>query len=317
MSNKKEIYKDFCSEGKLSDIFKQSWWLDAVCQGNEWEVSISYDDQGEVNGVLPFMVETKGIFWLFRMPPLTPFLGVWISTFKGKKLHHKYSYEKKVMDQLINGLPRFHYFNQKFSPEITNWYPFFLNGFEQTTSYTYIIHNIKDHGAVWENMKNTVRTAIRKAEGILKVQETDEIDKHIALQKETFRRQGMKTPFSDNIPRVIFSEVTKRNQGTLLKAVDEHNKIHATCFLVWDSENAYNLMLGVDTELRKSGAVQLLLWEAIKYCSPKVNVFNFEGSMLPHIEPIFRHFGGVQTPYFRISKDKNKAVKLLRFILGK
>ena len=317
MTNKKEIYKEFCSSRGMTEIFLQPWWLDAVCQGNDWDVSLSYDDQGNVNGVLPYMVEKKGIFRLLRMPPLTPFLGVWLAVFNGEKLHHKYSHEKKIMSVLIDGLPDFHYFAQKFSPDITNWYPFFLNGFDQTTSYTYIIHDIKDHERVWNNMKNTIRTIIRKAENMLSIEETDQIDHHIALQTETFDRQGMKTPFPGVLPKAIFSEVKERAQGTLLKAVDDNNNIHATCLLVWDSCNAYNLMLGVNTELRNSGAVQLLIWEGIKLVSSKVDVFNFEGSMLPHIEPVFRHFGGVQTPYFRISKDRNKGLRLLRSILGK
>ena len=86
---------------------------------------------------------------------------------------------------------------------------------------------------------------------------------------------------------------------------------------MWDKESSYNLVLGVDENLRSSGAAQLLMWEAIKLASDHVKSFNFEGSMLPHVEPVFRHFGGRRVPYFRVFKDKNKAVKLMRLILGK
>jgi hypothetical protein len=127
----------------------------------------------------------------------------------------------------------------------------------------------------------------------------------------------MEMPFSDSLPKNIFNACRLRNQAVLLKANDNGGHTHATCLMIWDNQVAYNLMLGVDTEKRKSGAVQLLLWKAIQYASEKVDIFNFEGSMLPHIEPIFRHFGGVQTPYFRISKDKNALLKLARTTMGR
>ena len=33
-----------------------------------------------------------------------------------------------------------------------------------------------------------------------------------------------------------------------------------------------------------------------------IHTFDFEGSMLEGVEGFFRSFGGVQTPYFRLSK---------------
>ena len=80
---------------------------------------------------------------------------------------------------------------------------------------------------------------------------------------------------------------------------------------------AYNLIMGVKEEYRKEGITQLLLWEAIKKAKEKCPQFNFEGSMLLNIEPVFRRFGGKQKAYNIIYKDSNKFISLIRLLTGK
>jgi len=61
--------------------------------------------------------------------------------------------------------------------------------------------------------------------------------------------------------------------------------------------------------LRKSGALNLCIWDAIKFASTKVNRFDFEGSMVETIEISFRAFGAEQVPYFKITKYNNRLLK--------
>ena len=87
-------------------------------------------------------------------------------------------------------------------------------------------------------------------------------------------------------------------------ASDSDKQIHAVLYLIWDKETAYYHIAGDDSNLRKSGASILLIYHAIKYASEilKLNRFDFEGSMLPGIEPVRRNFGAKQTPYFTIQR---------------
>ena len=50
-------------------------------------------------------------------------------------------------------------------------------------------------------------------------------------------------------------------------------------------------------------AMSYLLWQAILYTKDtlKLNVFDFEGSMIPSIEKYFRKFGGEITPYYSLN----------------
>jgi len=70
-------------------------------------------------------------------------------------------------------------------------------------------------------------------------------------------------------------------------------------------------MIGADTQLRSSGAVQLLLWNGIQLAIEKHLNFDFEGGMMPNIENIFRAFGGKMVAYHKIYKGGNKFFKLL------
>ena len=73
-------------------------------------------------------------------------------------------------------------------------------------------------------------------------------------------------------------------------------------------------MGGGNPILRNSGAMSLVLWEAIKEASLHNDRFDFEGSMEKSIEYFFRSFGTTQVPYFNISKVNSKLLNIYLFI---
>ena len=83
-------------------------------------------------------------------------------------------------------------------------------------------------------------------------------------------------------------------------------------YLVWDKKSAYYIAGGSPKEVRTSGAMPLLLWEAIKFSSKVTKYFNFEGSMIKPIERFFRAFGGEQVPYFEITKINSKFISFAK-----
>jgi hypothetical protein len=263
------------------------------------------------------IVEKKWGMSLARMTPLTPYLGPWIAPFSGKKKDQEISYIQKTMADLIGQMPPLLYYAHKFNPDLQNWYAFYLKGFEQTTHYTYILRNIKNEKQLWDNLKNTVRTDIRRAKEHYKIKCKSDPDKLFLLQQKTFHRQNMKVPFARETMAKLMMASTARKCGATLFVENEKEEYVAGSFIVWDAYTAYLLMLGFDESKSGKGAVQLLLWKSIKEAAKHVDVFNFEGTMLEKVEPVFRRFGGEKTPYFKVWKDKNKLTKLIRIALGK
>ena len=92
----------------------------------------------------------------------------------------------------------------------------------------------------------------------------------------------------------------------MLIAKDEQGNIHAAMLLIWDNQAAYYLIGGADNRFRNSEAMSLLMWKSIKLASDKVDIFDFEGTMVESVERFFRGFGGVQTPYYQLVKATPK-----------
>lgn len=298
-------------------LFFYDWWLDLVSEGKKWEYLISRNKKSEINGVLPLIYEKKMGLLLSRMPPLTPFLGPWITPFEGEKIHAKISHDQQITEKLISLIPPVSFYSQKFSPDIDNWYSFYLNGFSQTTHYTFILDEIGNLEATWNAMKNTVRTVIRNNENGLKFIEEKNAKKLYELQKLTFAKQNKSVPFSESLLSRLVNEAHNREAGKTFFVEDMNGNTHAGLFVVWDNNMAYMPVLGMDDLYKKSGGVQVLIWNTINLMAGKVNQFNFEGTMLPRVEPVFRHFGGMKKPYYVVKKDKNILLKLVRIALGR
>jgi hypothetical protein len=298
-------------------IFFNAWWLDIVCSGNNWEYAISRDKEGKINGVLPIMYEKKFGFNISRMPSLTPFLGPWIAPFKGEKNHARISHYQKIMGNLIDKMPPLSFFSQKFSPLIENWYSFYQHGYEQTTHYTFILHNINDVKFIWDGLKNTVRTLIRNSENEIRISYVQNADQLYGLQEKTFKKQNLEVPFSRKMLSDLVEGINAQDAGTIVLALDKQDKLVAGSLIVWDNSMAYLLLLGMEEENPQNGAIQKVIWESIQKAAKRVTTFNFEGTMLSNVEPVFRHFGGNKVAYSIVKKDGNKFIKLCRIAAGK
>jgi lipid II:glycine glycyltransferase (peptidoglycan interpeptide bridge formation enzyme) len=312
MLNKKE-YKEFCINNKKIPIFSKDWWLDAVCGEGNWDVII-IENGGKIVATLPYYIKKseKLKYKMITMPQLTQKLGIYIKYPKGQKYAKKLSYEKKIFNKIIKKLPEFDIFKQNFDYSITNWLPFYWNGFQQTTRYTYIISDLSDLDKVFSNFRSNIRTDIRKAKDVVEVYSTDDLKTFYELNEKTFSRQDLNIPYSYNFLKKIDEICSKNDCRKMFFAKDARGDIHAAIYIIWDNDSAYYLLSGSDPDLRNSGATSLLLWKAINFASTVTQKFDFEGSMIEPVERFFRAFGAQQVPYFHIYKDnRNWLIKTI------
>jgi hypothetical protein len=289
----------------LGPIFSQPWWLDAVAPGAWGEVKVEKD--GQCVARMPFVTMKKGRCVHLGMPQLTQTLGPSLR-YSSIKYAHRLSEEKELLNHLIDQLPSFHTFDQNFHHSITNWLPFYWQGFSQTTRYSYIIPHLDALGDTWEDMRPNIRREIRKAEKQLVVRDDRGVDAFLDLNELVFRRQGRELPYSRDLVARIDDSCGARQCRRIFFAEDAKGQRHAALYLIWNCQTAYYLMGGSDPELRHSGANSLLMWEAIKFASTVTNIFDFEGSMLEPVERFFRAFGARQIPYFRVTKLNSPAL---------
>lgn len=292
----------------VNSLFQQPWWLDAVAPGQWNEIVIQKGE--DILLRFPYVLEKQNGFTHISMPSTTQTLGPWLRSLKGKH-SSQLSLQKELMTELIQKLPPHDSFSQRFHHSITNWLPFYWQGFNQTTRYTYVIEDLSNIDRIWNEMKSNIRNKIRKAEKSgVRIVDTDDIETFIDLNELTFKRQGLPSPNSRDFIRRINAACRRRNACKLYITYGPDGRPQTGLFCVYDEHAMYNLLQGGDPTLRSSGANALAMWESIKFASKVTKAYDFEGSMIEPIEEFFHSFGAVQIPYFAISKTNSRRLKM-------
>lgn len=317
----KEIYRELCRSEASIPIFSQDWWLDAVCRNGDWDVVLTTKKlvgtnrevtHSDIEGTLPFYRVSPA---LIGMPKLTQTMGPWLRPV-GFDHEKRLSHEKRVMFDLIKGLPSTKRFSQNFHYQITNWLPFYWRGFQQTTRYTYVINDISDPDAVYSRFNRAKKKNIKRAQREVMVRFDLTADEFYDNHVLTLAKSGEKISYSRDLFRAIYASAYDRSQGRVICASDSSGNIHAALFVVWDSMSAYDLVSTIDPEFRNSGASSLLVYKMIQYASGLVNKFDFEGSMIEGVENSFRQFGATQTPFFTVFRDSRSVYEKEFYRLG-
>ncbi len=102
---------DLESVSKPGSLFTQPWWLDALVP-DSWDQVLL--EQGGVSlARFPYRIKKRFGLTLLTMPPLTQHLGPFY-TIDSQKTATFLSRETRLLNELIDGLPPFDYFNQRF-----------------------------------------------------------------------------------------------------------------------------------------------------------------------------------------------------------
>jgi len=313
ISNKKQ-YRQFCRTEKNISLFCRPWWLDAVCGSRNWDVAL-LEKNNSLIASMPYYKVKQKLFHVIKMPLLTQTMGPFIKYPPGQKYSKKISFEKKIMNELIKQLPRCSVFKQKFHYQISNWLPFFWQGYSQTTLYTYIIKKDISWNDLEQNFNSNVKRKIKKAkQSAISVTAANDPELFYSLNRKSFYRKKKKIPYSLKFIQNLY-KACKTNQAVkILYAQNKNNKKTAAAFLVYDNNSVYYLMGGIDPDYNYPGAMDLVHLQGIKFALQSGRNYNFEGSMVENIENYFRSFGAVQQPYFLITKINSKIYKTLLFI---
>jgi len=284
-------------------MYCRTWWLDAVAP-NQYTI-LTLREGENLQAAWPLVSQDINGRTCVGMPPLTQKLGVLLPP-STAKYAEKLSQEHAIIDGLIQRLPADTAIDQHLHESLTNWLPFYWNGFQQTTRYTYLIPDLKNLESVWKMMRTPARTTIRNApkRGVC-VREARDVAEVFGMYAMTMKRQGM--PVLQSLEQVErLDEACARNAGRLaLIAEDAQGRVHAAVYIVYDARSAIYLLGGADPDLRNSGAQTMLLWEAITFASRMSDTFDFEGSMIRGVEAALRDLGGIQTPYSRIWRERS------------
>lgn len=289
-------YLDFCGAHAVP-LGLQPWWLDAVCGPEAWDAAVA---DGPLPGVWPWFRTRRWGLPVVQLPPLTAYAGPWLAAPPPHWPSHKrLAAEQRTLANLIGQLPRVPFFHQTCHPDFQNGLPLLWAGFRQTTRYTYVLPDTRDLDALHVGLKHTLRTDLRRADAELLVEHTHDPRRLFALNAQSFARKGRRPPYRFEVFERLHRALEQRGQAVGLVARSGERDC-AGLLLAFDDRQASVLLAGVGLGNRNPGALHRLYWEAIGFCSARGLQLDFEGSMVPGIERVFRGFGGQMRPYFRI-----------------
>lgn len=314
MSNKIEQYRALCAQEPSIPLFSQAWWLDAAAGPGGWEVALVIEDD-QIVAAMPYVVKRRLGFTVISQPSLSQSAGPWLRP-STAKYSRQLGLQKKRIQGLFGQLPEYDRFQQSWHYSITNWLPVYWLGFDQTTRYTYVIDGLVNLDNVFMNFDASYRNKIKKADRIVSIKRDLHIDDFYELNTMTFKRQGLNAPYSLDFLRYHDRILEKNGARKIFYAIDSEGRIHSALYLTWDSNSSYVHMVGENPDLRSSGAGILLIWEAIRFTANelRLNLFDFEGSIMENVEPVRRDCGAKQKPYFFITKTPSRILQAVSFM---
>src|SRR5436190_331558 len=276
-------YDELVAASPQGSVFCTSWWLDAVASGR-WRPHELRDGE-RIVAAWPTVVERTRFGLVHRGAPLTPYLGPLFPPGEGAR---RRSRELKLVEDLLTAIGPNAHLEARCNPAFDYWTPLRWHGFRQTTNYTWRLLGLSDVDAVFARFRENIRGHVRAAEknGTKVVEGT--LDDLLEVHRRRFARDPR------GIER-IDAAAASRGARTILIARDAGGRARAAGYFVHDDRFTTYLLAATDAEVR--GAAALVLWEAIKRAAERGTAFDFEGSMLRHVESFVRSFGGVPTPY--------------------
>ena len=312
--NNKELYLTFCKEQPKIPIFSQPWWLDAVCSDENWDVILIIRNNVIVASFPFYKSKKETIFGMNRiaMPILTQKLGPFIIYPPNQKIASKLSYEKEIFSEIINQIPKCDHLSINFDYYYTNWLPFYWNGFNQTTRYTYIIEDLSNPKLLFDNFSENKRGDIRKAQKLVTIKYDLSCEEFLTYYCNSLSKLNDSLNYSKELFRNIYESAHFRNQGKIIYAVGKENveDIYGAIFYIWDAFSIYVLVTAFDPDFRTYAASSLLFYQIMVDNMNTGLKFDFEGSSIEKIENSYNKFGTKQVPFFVISKEYSRRFKV-------
>jgi hypothetical protein len=247
---------------------------------------------------MPIYEPCKGIV---AMPPYTQTMGPWFASSLGEDFTER----RIISREFAEALKGYDYFSQNFCYTVTDWLPFYWNGFSQTTKYTYLLKDLHDTKQLWANICKTKQRYIRQAteKHRLSIRKGVTREEFLRLNALVFERQK-KRPYHHKVLGELIDVSVGRGQGEVWGAYDGRGGLHAAIFIVNEGSAAYYIAGGSEGAYKHTHAMSALFWKVMTEVGDKCDVFDFEGSMMEGVERFFRELGGEQRGYFAVSKGE-------------
>lgn len=276
------------------------WWLDAVCAGKQWDVLLSFNEKGEIQAALPYLLRKRAWMKYVIMPQQTQIGGIWVS-------------DAVLVDSENRVADICQYFAQQLAEMGLSYYyqhypigspaaeQMRAQGFKVKERITYRIEDLSNLDKVINAFSKNKKRQLQKALSLhadMKMNVEDFYRFHMRCLQE----QGKQISYSREFLLVLERKTARLQQSQIVSICNADNEVLAAAFLIWDKHSMYYLIPCYDQKYKDSGAGALLVLEAIKLARQKGVAFDFEGSMIRGVANHYKQFGSTPTTYYSIER---------------
>ncbi len=290
-------------------VQSRSFWWNAVCGEDGWELTQLRDADGELLAAMPCCVERYRGLRCLSAAPWAKYAWFYLKPVSSDRLYRRYSGQQALLQQLVEAWPATDMVRINLHPELEGSLAFRQKGLMLRRRVTYVFDAGFDASRVYAKMAPSTRNHLRNARGRVVVERGGDAGQLFAMLAQRLSKQGIRLTHSRKSLTELVKCLEREKQGCVLSGVLPDGSRCASCLLVWDERRLHFLLSGQTDEGRRQRAMYLLIWEAIKLAGRKGLTFDFDGSMLPGVEPVFRSFGARQQVYSELFWLRSRKAK--------
>jgi lipid II:glycine glycyltransferase (peptidoglycan interpeptide bridge formation enzyme) len=305
------LYEEFVAEH--GGIFNTASWKEHV-HGDRLHYFGIFTERGDLCAIFHLYIQNRYGFTFVRNPPFMPHTGLVINN-RAQNEANYLSFNKEVLTAVVSLLNELSssVVSVSLPPSVIDTQPFYWDKYKVIPNYTYQ-HDLSETEADLErqfasNVRNSIKKATKDGVGIELCRDYTVVHQ---LVKITFSRR--EKDLNSGMVEEILQKVAD-SENSFAFAAHWEGKPVAVAFCIHDKTACYYLFGGYDHTSTHRGAGVLCLYNCLLHAkSLGLQVFDFEGSMMPEVESYFRSFGPQMVPYYTINKGRLPFELVLKFV---
>lgn len=287
-------------------IFHSSDWLISSGRFARKKVKIygCFKDERLVGGCSLYI--SKRFFYMASSTgKMTPYGGIILEESSSKNVREKENIYNNIIRSLCDAIDVEHFDHIELinAPDFLDARPFIWNGWASKILYTYYLDLNMDFE---KNISKDARWTINKAiKNNIVIKKLNDSSIFYDIFSMTFMRQGFDPAISEKFFKDIFDIFQDKSE--MWVAETKSGEIAASEIILYDNKRAYRWAAASHTELRKTGAPSLLLYEIFRASITKgLKQINLMAANTPQLAKFISGFNPILVPYYAVEKSSIK-----------
>lgn len=306
----RSLYEAFVEQEAAGvPLYYYPWWLDAACgSSKKWIPWCAVDANEEPLAIFPLYMPIRGVA---LHPPYTQTGGLLIrqnyDALQGDRMaHRRFTLEREICTLMEQAMPRFSFFQVPFSYRFKDMLPYHWQGYRTQLRYSYCRPMPQGEEELIKSENRGVRGKIHKSYSLGYTCHLEH-DAYalFSLIKPLYRRKKIPLHLLPYLEDLVEASL-QQSMAILPSIYSAEGELLASAFVPHCRSRAYLIANAATSAVEHKYAATFLLHNAILQSShlPGLTFFDFEGSMLPEIESVFRALGGYQYSYLQLSRGR-------------